>query len=261
LLHPDEPQSARPNACHHRGVETSFDPVAEAYVQGRPEYPAGVYDALEPLEGMLVLEGGAGTGIATRALLRRGAIVVPFDVGEGVLRRAVSRTPGLPAVIADGATLPFRDRCADLLCFAQSWHWLDADRRHGEAARVLRSGGRWAAWWSHARGDGEGWFDAYWDAVEATTIARRDQRDTDWGEELGRSKLFDVGGRITVAWVRHVTVERWLIDEMSKTYVADLAEQDRTSLLRRIERLVRDRFPEGKMSVTYETWLWLAIRS
>jgi SAM-dependent methyltransferase len=247
-------------SCHHHCVETSFDGVAEEYEQGRPDYPEGVYDALEPLGGMLVLEGGAGTGIATRALLRRGARVVPFDVGEGVLRRAVSRTPDLPAVIADGTALPFQDRCADPLCFAQSWHWVDAEQRDDEAARVLRSGGRWAGWWSHARADGQEWFDAYWNVLEATTVARRDQRDTDWAKGLRECRDFDVGERVTVPWVRYVTVERWLIDEMSKTYVANLAEPDRTSMLRTVERLIRDRFPEGEMSVAYETWLWLATR-
>ncbi|HEX4777867.1 MAG TPA: methyltransferase domain-containing protein, partial [Acidimicrobiia bacterium] len=85
----------------------SFDPVVELYDAARPSYPDAVYDALEPLAGSLVLEGGAGTGIATRALLSRAARVVPFDVGPGMLSRAVSRSPGLRAVVADGARLPF----------------------------------------------------------------------------------------------------------------------------------------------------------
>jgi SAM-dependent methyltransferase len=239
----------------------SFDSVVREYEAGRPGYPEAVYDALEPLVGAFVLEGGAGTGIATRDLIRRGAKVVPFDVGSKVLGRAVLMTPALRAVVADGASLPFRDSCADVLCFAQSWHWLDRDRRCDEGARVLRSGGRWAAWWSHARADGQRWFDAYWDAVEAASAARRDQRDTDWGEELRRSCRFNVGERTTFAWVRTVPIEKWLIDERSKSYIASLPEPKRTSLLKTMERLSRERFPEGKMSIPYETWLWVATRN
>jgi protein-L-isoaspartate O-methyltransferase len=67
---------------------TSFDAVAAQHDAGRPNYPEPVFDALDPLEGKRVLEGGAGTGIATAALLRRGARVVTFDVGMGVLIRA-----------------------------------------------------------------------------------------------------------------------------------------------------------------------------
>jgi len=238
----------------------SFDAVADEYEAGRPDYPEQLFDALEPLDGTLVLEGGAGTGIATRGLLRRGARVFPFDVGGGVLRKAVRQTPELPAVVADGATLPFRDRCADMICFAQSWHWLDEARRCGESSRVLREGGRWAGWWSFARADGEGWFDAYWTAMEVTTVARRDHRDFDTGEVLRRSGLFDVGGRMVVPWVRAVTVERWLIEQRSNSFVAALSEQDRESLLQEVERITRDRFPNGTMRVPYETRLWTAIK-
>jgi hypothetical protein len=52
--------------------------------------------------------------------------------------------PGLPVVFADGAAMPFGDRCADVLCFADSWYWLEEDRRATEPARVLATvvGGR-----------------------------------------------------------------------------------------------------------------------
>lgn len=239
---------------------TSFDAFAAEYEAGRPDYPEAVYDVLEPLRDALILEGGAGTGVATRSLRRRGARVVPFDVGHAVLLRAVARSPRLPAVVADGAAMPFRDGCADLLCFAQSWHWVDPDRRCGEAARVLRPGARWAAWWSHARADGEEWFDGYWDAVEASTAARREQRDANWGEELRSTGLFEVADLEAIPWIRRITVEEWLMDERSKSYVANLPVSDRTSLLDAIERLCRDRFPDGDMSIPYETWLWIASK-
>jgi SAM-dependent methyltransferase len=164
--------------------------------------------------------------------------------------------------------MPFHDRCADLVCFAQSWHWVDEDRRSGEAARVLRPGGRWAGWWSHARAEGEAWFDAYWGAIEAATAGRRAHRDTDcrahrdtdWGEGLRQSGLFKVSERMTFPWVREVTVEGWLTDETSTSYISVLPDPDRHALLASIERLVRDRFPDGYMHVPYETWLWVATK-
>ncbi|HEX5937063.1 MAG TPA: class I SAM-dependent methyltransferase [Actinomycetota bacterium] len=161
-----------------------FGTVVDEYDSGRPGYPDALYEELEPLAGMTVLEGGAGTGIATVSLLARGARVVPFDIGMTMLVRAMRKMPGVPGVVADGAAMPFRDECADLMCFAQSWHWLDEERRAIEAARVLRPGGRWAGWWSHARADGEPWFMSYWEAIEAATVARREERDTDWGADL-----------------------------------------------------------------------------
>ena len=239
---------------------SSFDAVADEDHAGRPDYPEGPFDALEPLASRLVLQGGAGTGIATRGLLRHGATVVPFDVGREVLKRATARTPRLPAVVADGATLPFHDRCADMICFAQSWHWLDEDRRCEESARVLREDGRWAAWWSFPFADGEDWFDHYWDLLEATTIARRHHRDFDTGALLRESGLFDVGDRVVVPWIREVTVDRWLVQERSNSYMNALSEHERTSYLRDVEGIIRDRFPGGDMQVPYETRLWIATK-
>ena len=237
-----------------------FGTVVDEYDSGRPGYPDALYEKLEPLAGMTVLEGGAGTGIATVSLLARGAHVVPFDIGMNMLVRAMQKMPGVPGVVADGAAMPFRDECADLLCFAQSWHWLDEERRAIEAARVLRPGGRWAGWWSHARADGEPWFMSYWEAIEAATVARREERDTDWGADLRGSGLFDVGERWTFRWGRETSVQQWLTDDRSKSYIASLPEPARIALLTAIQETITKSFPNGRMRVPYETWLWIATR-
>jgi SAM-dependent methyltransferase len=238
-----------------------YERVVDEYESGRPDYPVAVYDALGPLAGRLVLEGGAGTGIATRALLERGAVVVPFDVAPVLLARARIATTGLPVVLADGAWLPFRDACADLVCFAQSWHWLDADRRCEEAARVLRADGRWAGWWSHARADGEEWFDASWTAIEsACPGVERSQRDVDWGAGLAASGRFAVDERVVVRWVRRLSVDHWLTDQRSHSYVASLPAAERDRLVQELRAILRARFGDGFMDVRYETWLWIAHR-
>ena len=119
------------------------------------------------LPGAVVLDVGAGTGIATRQLAARGARTVAIDFGELMLRRAHARSPGLTCLQADGNRLPIRSGSVHLTCFAQSWHWFDQHRASREVARVLRPGGCWAAWWSHAWADGQDWFDTYQDVMEA----------------------------------------------------------------------------------------------
>jgi hypothetical protein len=73
-----------------------FDQATEEYDRGRPDYPTAVYDALGPIAGSIILEGGTGKGVASRALLGRGARVVPFDTGWKMLGRAVEHSPELP---------------------------------------------------------------------------------------------------------------------------------------------------------------------
>jgi len=227
----------------------SFDPVADDYDAGRPSYADGVYEALGDVRDLDVVEGGAGTGIATRALRSRGACVVAIDVGFELLRRSDG-----DRVVADAARLPVRDRCADLVCFAQSWHWLDHDVAGVESARVLRDGGRWAAWWSHARADGEAWFEAYWDVLEARTAARRVHRDTDWGTTLD-PMAFASAARSTHPWERVVSIEGWLTDQRSHSYIGLDGRHD---VLGALESILRDAFGTGPVRCRYETWLWVA---
>ena len=239
----------------------SFETVADEYDAARPSYPAGVFDALGPLEERLVLDVGAGTGIASRQLLTRGALVIAIDPGTGVLARATARTAGLMAVAADGAVLPVRTGLADLVCFAQAWHWLDPSTRVGEAHRVLRAGGRWAGWWSHARADGETWFDAYWSVIEgACPGTHRGQRDTDWGATVEDAELFEVHDRVVVPWTREINVDGWMTDQASHSYIAALPGADRARLLADLRTVVEARFSDGSMSVRYETWLWIATK-
>ena len=240
----------------------SFEAVADEYDTGRPGYPDGVFDALGTVSELVTLDVGAGTGIATRALIERGARVIALDPGREVLRRAELRTPSLRAVVADGARLPVRSETIDLICFAQSWHWLDEVRRIPEAHRVLRPGGRWAAWWSHARADDESWFDAYWTAIERTCPGtHRSQRDTDWGHTVATSGRFTVDTRITVPWIRSLRIDRWLTDQASHSYVAALDEQARIELLANLRAILERRFPTGELAVHYETWLWIGSRT
>ena len=74
-----------------------FDLAASEYDAARPSYPAALYDELERqtgrLDGKVVLDWGAGTGIASRQLAERGARVVSLDIGEQMLRMAKARSP------------------------------------------------------------------------------------------------------------------------------------------------------------------------
>lgn len=245
----------------HTSLVGPFELVADEYDTGRPSYPSGVYEALGDIHGLSVLDVGAGTGIATRQLLDRGACVVAVDPGRTVLSRAISHTPGLPAVVGDGAALPVRDQASDLVCFAQAWHWLDEVSRLHEVHRVLRRGGRWAGWWSHARADEEAWFDEYWSVIEeACRGAHRDQRDIDWGSTIDDPAMFAVTGRVVIPWTRTISTDQWLTDQASHSYVAALDDTPRSELMSQLREIVEGRFPSETMSVPYETWLWTATK-
>jgi SAM-dependent methyltransferase len=238
----------------------SFEHVAGEYDAARPSYPRELFDALGSLQGLRTLDAGAGTGIATRMLTERGAIVTALDPGAALLEIAQSRQTGLSCVAADAAAMPLRHHSFDLVCFAQSWHWVNPDSRCQEVHRILAPGGRWAGWWSHARADGEVWFNEHWDLVESACKADRRQRDIDWGSTVADSRMFDVGELVRLPWQRHVQIEDWRTDLSSHSYIASLNESGREQLLNDLVRIAKSRFRDGHMVIDYETWMWIATR-
>jgi malonyl-CoA O-methyltransferase len=94
-----------------------------------------------------ILDLGAGTGHATRALKRRfpHAVVVAADIAPGMLELAKHQSRWLrrfERVRADAYTLPFRDGSFDLVFSSLMLQWCDdLDAVFAEIARVLKPGG------------------------------------------------------------------------------------------------------------------------
>ena len=107
------------------GLRAGYDAAAGEWADG----PGLMYAQLArvlvaaapvPLAGRLVLDLGAGAGVAGRAALAAGARhVVGADLSEGMLRHSGDALPaaGYP-VAADAVALPFRDASFDLVVAA-----------------------------------------------------------------------------------------------------------------------------------------------
>jgi SAM-dependent methyltransferase len=96
------------------------------------------------VSGLRVLDVGCGEGRFCRLLTVRGAKCVGLDLTRELLTAARAKTDGREAyVLGSGETLPFRDASFDLVVLYLSLIDI-ADFRSaiGEAARVLRRGGR-----------------------------------------------------------------------------------------------------------------------
>ena len=246
---------------------TTFDHVATEYDAARPDYPASLYDVLEsalgqPLLRADVVDVGAGTGIATRALAGRGARVVAVDPGPVVLRMLRDRsTSRVRPVLGDGNDLPLRDGCADLVTYAQSWHWTDPARSVPEAARVLHDRGVLAVWWNFLMSDGEPWFEDYTARNEAATPSySRNLRDIDYGAPLRESGRFGWVRPVEIPWRRTVSVEDFVTDQSSHSHVAAQPADARDGLLADLRSGLLDAFPGGVAELPYVTRVWVCRR-
>jgi SAM-dependent methyltransferase len=192
-----------------------FDAVADLYDEARPDYPAETYDAIDTavggLHGRRVLDLAAGPGIATRALVGRGARVVAADIGIALLRRLRTGSPDVAVTVAAAEALPFRTASFEVVTCATAWHWLDTAATLDQLRTIVVRGGFVALWWAnHRHGDGVDWEDAQ-SAVYDRWQTRRGSRGTPDGRVGPGEAAADLRGRgldvvveRTVEWTRDV---------------------------------------------------------
>lgn len=242
-----------------------FDPLAADYDAARPGYPDALYDELPrltrlSLAGARVVEVGAGTGKATAGLVARGARVLALDHGSAMLARLRTGLPGVAAALADAHRLPVRDGAAELVCYAQAWHWVEVATAAAEVARVLRPGGALAVWWNDVAAEGEPWWQAQQDRLEAASPGyRRDYRERSYAAELVGTGWFGPVYAASIGWHRELDLdgyETWL---RSKSYVAalgaglgDFLAAERASLAAA--------FPGGVVREPFRTTLYVCRR-
>lgn len=134
----------------------SFDAWAEEYDRYRPGYPDALFDEISTRlslpEQPEVVDLGAGTGIASAAMARRGWRVTAVEPGEPMLAalraRAAREALDVTAVQGTAERTGLPDASADLATAAQAFHWFDHLAAVREMARVVRPGGGIALFWN-----------------------------------------------------------------------------------------------------------------
>jgi SAM-dependent methyltransferase len=135
----------------HHAARRGFE-QPDAYVRGRPGYPAAAVGRLVAEMGIApgrdVLELGAGTGAFTRELVGTGARVLALEPVDGMRGRLVEALPQVEIVGGQAERIELPAGSADAVVVAQAFHWFDGERALREIARVLRPGGRLGLIWN-----------------------------------------------------------------------------------------------------------------
>ncbi|MDH6138615.1 MULTISPECIES: class I SAM-dependent methyltransferase [Kitasatospora] len=247
----------------HQAHAGSFGAVAAEYDKARPSYPPRLFEEIErladrPLRGADVLDVGAGTGIATRLLAERGARVIAVEPSGGMAAQLHAVSPGIPVVKGVGDELPCHDASADLITYAQAFHWTDPDKSIPEAIRVLRPGGALVLFWN-LKDRSVDWLGEqerrhaaalpsyhYYGTMNAVT------------EPLSRYPLDVFGAK--VRWERTITVDDVITDLRSKSYFAVAEPELRESVLADDRAWLLGLFPDGRVVEPYTVDLTVAVK-
>lgn len=225
----------------HDMAARGFQAAAEAYEQGRPDYPLegtdALFEALKLKPGSAVVDLGAGTGKFTRLLISTGAKIVAIEPVEKMRRTFSEQLPGIE--IQDGAAeaIPLPASSADAIVAAQAFHWFANEQALGEIHRVLRSKGRLGLIWNT-------WdMDVDWvrdlvalidrhaaDAPRYTSMA--------WRKGLESSKLFGPLEQVRFRHTQSGDLEKLLSRIASISFVAILPEGTRKQLLSEVRARV-----------------------
>lgn len=130
-----------------RRLGAAFAAGGERYDRLRPGYPhqAVAWLAEGTPEAGVVVDVGAGTGKLTAAMQAQGFEVVAVDPSLDMLAQVRRLLPTVSTQRGSGEATGLPDGTADLVTFAQSWHWVEPNAGSTETARVLKPGGR-AGW-------------------------------------------------------------------------------------------------------------------
>ncbi|MFF2011927.1 class I SAM-dependent methyltransferase [Streptomyces sp. NPDC058195] len=239
----------------------SFDRAAAQYAAARPGYPPALLDAVEelarrPLRGARAADIGAGTGIATRLLHERGARVTAVEPGAGMAAELHRALPHLPVVRGDGNRLPLATASADLITYAQSWHWTDPVLAAVEAVRVLRPGGALALWWNvsdHA---------VPWVAEQDARLRRflGAGESAHGSPALARELPPALGfAHRLLPWTRRVSLDTHLANLASHSAFLVIGDAPTRRFLAGERDHLTKVFPDGTVEETYTVQLYVAI--
>jgi SAM-dependent methyltransferase len=122
----------------------TFDQVASVYRASRPDYPEALVDDVLAYAGLkptdAVLEVGCGTGQATKSFAARGLRIVAIDPGSEMVRtarEALANFANVELIEATFEAWPADKAAFQLICAAQSWHWVAPEVRFVKAAELL----------------------------------------------------------------------------------------------------------------------------
>ena len=193
---------------------------------------------------------GAGSGKLTTALAARGFDVTAVDPFADMLSQLSRRLPSVRVHLGTGEKTGMADHNADLVTFAQSWHWIEPTAGAAETTRILAPGGAVAMVWNFpdVRVD--------WVAELAETwhtLAREEYIDAARHRQTLGSPFASVD-TLTVDWTHSMPLVDLAALVTTHSYYLTSPLQRQRQIRQQLKQLLTHRFPsEVTVGLPYRT--------
>lgn len=139
-----------------KGLEWTFNTVAEEYDKWSPEYVSELYEDLFDYQPLTLnseaLEVGIGTGQATLPILRTGCKLTAVELGDQLAeltRRKFKDYVNLAVVTSSFQDFDDREDHYDLIYSASAFHWIPEEIGYPKVYQMLKSKGTFARFAKH----------------------------------------------------------------------------------------------------------------
>lgn len=243
----------------HESASKGYAVGADAYVRGRPGYPAEASDwlreVIRAVPGKRVLDLGAGTGKFLPVLRTSGASLLALEPVDAMREKLAQSYPDVEVLSGTAETIPLPDASIDAIVCAQAFHWFATASALAEIRRVLAPAGVLGLIWN-VRDESVPWVAALSEITEAFEAAGTPRyRNGAWRGAFPAEGFAFIGERHArnshVGTPDAVIVERTL----SVSFIAALPITQRQQVERQVRGLIETTPELHKRSVAfpYET--------
>jgi SAM-dependent methyltransferase len=188
-----------------------FSVRAADYDRYRPGYPPEALDVILADAGSapLVVDVGAGTGQATRALCERGMPVIAVEPNPEMRALLERNCPAADVRDATAERTGLPDACADVVTMFQAFQWCDGLAALAEFARIARPRGRLAVVWNvpDAADPFTAAYEALVDGAGEANLAESLPRNSGTAKQILASDLFADARKLTFRHEQHLDAE------------------------------------------------------
>lgn len=243
------------------GTRSVFSTKVADYLASRPDYPEALFDALGAVcgldSGTTVADVGAGTGLLTRGLLRRGYRVIAIEPNPEMRQAADLLLGGIEGYRSlDGCAeaIPLETGSVDMVTAAQAFHWFDAERARVEFLRILAPRGQ-VALIRNDREFGDALQKAFDEIADEFGGARREALVAHEKSQSAVARFFGSARPREFNWPNshHLDAADFLSLIFSRSYMPDRHTPEGQAAANRVDELFQRFARNGAVEVRYRT--------